>query len=166
MTAIGEYTRDEQRNFRFKDTMMTQPEAENTFAPVLTVMADYGGAPFLWTRDEDNIEENISCGLGWDEEDPMSYTLWLKFAKWARSFGETAFMLSDSGFVETGEWDWPAFHAQGLQLAQELKQEVGANYRVIYEKPYEDPNHHINERTEIMLAELYPVKRADQPLSS
>ena len=133
---------------------MKPPERENELAPVLTVMADYGGAPFLWTRDEDNLEENISCGLGWDEEDPMSYTLWLKFAKWARSFEETAFMLSDSGYVDTEAWDWPAFHAQGLLLAQELKQEVGATYRVFYEKPCEDPNYRSNQRTEMMLLEL------------
>ena len=54
---------------------MKLTERENELAPVLTVMEDYGGAPFLWTRDEDNLEENICCGLGWDEEDPMSYTL-------------------------------------------------------------------------------------------
>ena len=136
---------------------MKLTERENELVPVLTVMADYGGAPFLWTRDEDNLEENISCGLGWDEEDPMSYTLWLKFAKWARSFEETAFMLSDSGYVDTEAWDWPAFHAQGLLLAQELKQEVGATYRVFYDKPFEDPNHHIDEQTEIELAELDPL---------
>ena len=136
---------------------MKLQERENELAPVLTVMADYGGAPFLWTRDEDGSELNVSCGWGWDDEDPMSYTLWLKFAQWARSFEETAFMLSDSGYVDTEAWDWPAFHAQGLLLAQELKQEVGATYRFFYDKPFEDPNHHIDEHTEIKLAELDPL---------
>ena len=136
---------------------MKPPEAKNKLVPVLTVMADYGGAPFLWTMNGDGFEENISCGLGRDEEDPMSYKLWLKFAKWARSFEETAFMLSDSGFVETNAWDWPAFHAQGLLLAQELKQEVGATYRVFYVKPSEDPNYRSNQRTEIMLVKLNPA---------
>lgn len=136
---------------------MKTSKTESLLVPVLTVMADYGGASFLWTRDEDGSEEEISCGLGWDEEDPMSYTLWLKFSKWARSFEETPFMLSDSGFVETETWDWPAFHAQGLLLAQELKQEVGATYRVFYDKPCEDPNYRSNQRTEIILVELNPA---------
>jgi len=57
---------------------MKPPKTKNKLVPVLTVMADYGGAPFLWAMDGDGFKENISCGSGRDEEDPMSYTLWLR----------------------------------------------------------------------------------------
>ena len=46
--------------------------------------------------------------------------------------------------------DWIAFHARGLHLARELKAEVGDAYRVVYEKPAEDPNSSLDERREVL----------------
>lgn len=56
-----------------------------------------------------------------------------------------AIAFDDSG------WDWFAFHARGLQLSHRLKEEAGDAYRVIYDKPYEDPNQRIVQH----LAEWY-----------
>lgn len=47
-------------------------------------------------------------------------------------------------------WDWIAFHARGLQLSRWLKEEVRDAYHVIYYKPCEDPNHCIDQCTEIL----------------
>ena len=124
--------------------------ANALFIPVLTVMVDYGNAPFLWLVDspeEGGIGGNLCDGTSWDESFPMSEGLWRKFADWAIEFDRTAF-YSDK-FNADG-WDWLAFHARGLQLSRWLKEEVGDAYRVVYDKPCEDPNHHIDERTEIL----------------
>lgn len=125
--------------------------AESTyFIPVLTVMVDYGNAPFLWladSPDERGVGGNLCDGTCWDASFPMTEALWQKFADWAIEFDRTAF-YSDS--FDADDWDWIAFHARGLQLARWLKAEVGGAYRVAYEKPYEDPNHCIDERTEIL----------------
>lgn len=51
---------------------------------------------------------------------------------------------------DNDHWDWIAFHARGLQLARELKAEVGDAYRVVYEKPAEDPNSSLDERREVL----------------
>lgn len=120
------------------------------FVPVLTVMVDYGNAPFLWlvgSPDEGGVGGNICDGTCWDESFPISEGLWQKFADWAIEFDRTAF-YSDS-FDDRG-WDWIAFHVRGLQLSRWLKEEVGDTYRVVYDKPFEDPNHRIDERTEIL----------------
>ena len=46
------------------------------FIPVLTVMVDYGGAPFLWIYDDPNetchVTYNVSDGMYWYEEDDDS----------------------------------------------------------------------------------------------
>ena len=68
---------------------------------------------------------------------------------------------------DNDHWDWIAFHARGLQLARELKAEVGDAYRVVYEKPAEDPNSSLDERREVLAdgslqALPYPASR--QPL--
>ncbi len=125
--------------------------SNDTFVPALTVMVDYGNAPFLWridTPDQVGVGANICDGTGWDDPSPISEGLWRKFADWAIEFDRTAFYSDD--FDDSG-WDWIAFHARGLQLARWLKEEVGDAYRVIYYKPCEDPNHRIDERTEILI---------------
>jgi hypothetical protein len=99
------------------------------FIPILTVMVDYGNAPFLWLVDDPErkgVGFNICDGVCWDESSPMSEGLWRKFADWAIEFDRTSFYSDD--FDE--EWDWPAFHARGLQLTRWLKEEVGDAYRV------------------------------------
>ncbi|EIC28544.1 MULTISPECIES: putative molybdenum carrier protein [Methylomicrobium] len=124
---------------------------ENTpFIPVLTVMVDYGNAPFLWwvkSPDERGVGGNICDGAYWDESLPVSEGLWQKFAVWAITFDRTSFYSDD---FDADSWDWIAFNVRGLQLSRWLKEEVGNAYRVVYIKPGEDPNHSIDERTEIL----------------
>ena len=121
------------------------------FVPILTVMVDYGNAPFLWlvdSPDRGGVGGNLCDGVSWDASCPMSEGLWQQFADWAFEFDQTGF--SHDSFDDR-DWDWRAFHAHGLQLTYWLKQEVGEVYRVVYEKPYEDPNHPIDERREILV---------------
>lgn len=133
-------------------------DADKSFVPVLTVMVDFGNAPFLWLADKPEdvgIGGNLCDGGGWDASFPMSEGLWRKFADWAIEFDRTAFY---SNCFNADNWDGPAFHARGLQLARWLKEEVGDVYRVVYDKPFEDPNHRIDERMEVLLGgDLLPL---------
>ena len=138
------------------------------FVPVLTVMVDYGFAPFLWLverPDQGGVGDLICESYAWEDYYPMSEVLWRKFAIGAKTFERISFY---GGSGEDAEcWDWPAFHARGLQLARELKAEVGDAYRVVYEKPAEDPNSSLDERREVLAdgslqALPYPASR--QPL--
>jgi hypothetical protein len=135
-----------------------------SFVPVLTVMVDYGNAPFLWlanSPEKGGVGGNLCDGTYWDESYPMSQGLWQRFATWAIEFDRTAFYSDD---FDADGWDWLAFHACGLQLARWLKAEVGEAFRVVYIKPYEDPNHCIDERTEILadgvMVSLLPPRRS------
>gem|GEM_PF-4362437 len=38
-----------------------------------------------------------------------------------------------------------------FRLAYKLKQELDNKYRIVYDKPAEDHNYYINERTEILM---------------
>jgi Circularly permutated YpsA SLOG family len=125
-------------------------EGLGEFIPILTVMVDYGFAPFLWLVDAPNcagIGGSLCDGTGWHESCPMSEGLWRKFADWAMEFDRTSF--NSDGFDPNG-WDWIAFHARGLCLSRWLKEEVGSAYRVVYEKPVEDPNWMLDERQEVL----------------
>ncbi|SCY42477.1 hypothetical protein SAMN05216420_10639 [Nitrosospira sp. Nl5] len=119
------------------------------FIPILTVMVDYGNAPFLWLVDDPDrkgVGPNLCDGTYWDESFPMSEGLWQKFADWAIKFDRTSFHSDD---FDTKGWDWPAFHAYGLQLTRWLKEEVGDAYRVVYMKPCEDLECQVDERREV-----------------
>ena len=123
---------------------------DSAFIPMLNVLAEYGNAPFLWvvTRpDQGGVGPNLCDGTGWDESMPMSEGLWRKFADWAMAFDHMAFYQED---CDVDDWDWLAFHARGLHLCRWLKEEVGDAYRVVYNKPPEDPNRRIDERMEIL----------------
>lgn len=138
--------------------------ADNTFVPVLTVMPDYGNAPFLWVvrePDQGGIGGNLVDGCYWDESFPMSEGLWRKFADWAIEFDRTEFY-----FEHPDDWDWIAYHQRGLLLSRWLKDEVKDSFRVVYHKPVEDPNQCIDFRRE-MLADgtvlLHPYDYAWSP---
>jgi hypothetical protein len=132
--------------------------SDTPFVPALTVMVDYGGAPFLWLADRADtvgVGENLCNATFWDASLPLSEGLWRQFADWAIEFNGTAFY---SEAFDTSGWDWIGFHARGLSLARLLKVEVGDAYRVIYFKPFEDPNHRIDERREILAdGSLVPI---------
>jgi hypothetical protein len=129
-------------------------------------MVDYGNAPFLWLLDKPEgggIGGNLCDGTSWDKSFPISEGLWQKFANWAIEFDQTSFYSEN---FNADSWDWLAFHARGHQLSRWLKAEVGDAYRVIYDKPCEDPNHRIDERTEILADGtplVLPPNRASVP---
>ncbi len=128
--------------------MMTD---HTVFIPVLTVMVDYGGAPFLWLKespDEPGYMNYCMCdGDAHYEDDPMSEELWKQFSPWAREFDQTMY---DSHALDSDRWDWAAFHERGLHLTRQLKAEVGDTYRVVYSKPVEDPAFKKDEYMEVL----------------
>ncbi|MFM2007088.1 MAG: hypothetical protein RLZZ09_2743 [Pseudomonadota bacterium] len=46
--------------------------------------------------------------------------------------------------------DWVDFHRRGKALAVAIKNVLGPDVRVIYEKPFEDPSHKCDTRVEIL----------------
>jgi len=63
--------------------MATEPDLKVTdsapFIPILTVMVDYGNAPFLWLvhkPDLGGVGPNWCDGTFWDNSLPMSEGLW------------------------------------------------------------------------------------------
>ena len=120
------------------------------FIPVLTVLAEVGG-PFIWVvtkPDQGGVGPCLCNSDYWNESLPFSEGLLQKISDWAITFDNAS---RDVGYSDDlgDDWDWIAFHARGMQLSRWLKEEVGDAYRVVYLKYGADPNHRIDERTEI-----------------
>ena len=121
------------------------------FVPILTVLPEVGG-PFIWIverPDQGGVGPCLCDTMGWDGMLPLSEGLFLKFWDWEVALDSA---IKDAGYGDDlgDDWNWPAFHARGMQLSCWLKEEVGAAYRVVYMKASEDPNRRIDERTEIL----------------
>lgn len=124
-------------------------DSQFPFVPILSVMPDYGMSPFLWlvdSPDRGGIGGALYDSSGWDEDAPISFGLWQKFADWAIEH-ERANLFDEDNAKGS---DWDSHHARGLQLARWLKQEVGEAYRVVYVKSSDDPGNAIDTRTEIL----------------
>ena len=77
----------------------------SAFVPVLTVMVDYGNAPFLWLverPDQGGVGGMLCESGGWEDYYPMSEALWRKFAIWAISFARMPLHMIHS---DNDHWD-------------------------------------------------------------
>lgn len=123
----------------------------SAFIPVLTVMVDYGLAPFLWLKESPDepgyVIYNVSDGRAYVEDELMSKALWDQFSPWACEFDQTVY---DSHALDPDRWDWATFHERGRRLTRLLKAEVENTYRVIYRKPFEDPGFKNDECMEVL----------------
>lgn len=71
---------------------------------------------------------------------------------WAREFSWAP--NDGKGHVEL---DWDDFHRRGRALASAIKQMLGPDVRVIYEKAFEDPNHATEECLEVLMDGSYQL---------
>lgn len=114
---------------------------------ILTVMPDFGGA-YLWQNRDGDLSYGVGgcCGsrvLGNWASHEISESLCRDFEDWQSSF-------ESADWSDFKDFDWAAFHREGMELASCLKKEVGEGVLVIYEKPYEDPNERISQRREVL----------------
>lgn len=114
---------------------------------LIAVMPDYGMGPYAWQKSASDTSTLIGMCIatavgGFETDDGTTISLELQagFADWTAQFEQ---------FAEGPNFDWSAFHQEGLSLSQKLKRELGPSYRVSYHKPCEDPAREINEFTEI-----------------
>jgi hypothetical protein len=106
-----------------------------------TVYADCGVGEFLWRKE---TEDKLSTLVGGNlyslmdvghESEEMSPQLFEKFCDWARFY-----MACDcDGEANTRNIDWDSFNARGLDLAQQLKNELSASADVYYSYAWDDP---------------------------
>lgn len=108
---------------------------------LVTIMADYGNAPYAWLRELDNMPEGYLGGniadavAGFPVEFGVSSKLEMDFASWAVRFERDS---------ESIDFPWKDWNEQGRELTRRLEQEIGENYLCRYVLPEEDPSHVTN----------------------
>lgn len=128
--------------------MSSHPWLDTTPRVTYTIMADTGGV-YAWLRfpDETQSELGTHCGdvqSGWFGEHRTVPETAAQLAAWQARF--------EGGLVDgAAAFDWATFHADGLALALQVKQDIGTRARVVYQKPVQDPLHRADERREVLL---------------
>ena len=115
---------------------MTEPDV------IITIMPDYGMGPYAWEKPASDETPFIGLCIATavdklETEDGTTITdaLHAEFVEWTGDFEQ---------FAEQPKFDWKSFHARGLSLSNRLKQELGNRFKVVYHKPFEDPEHEVN----------------------
>jgi hypothetical protein len=83
-----------------------------------------------WPASQRMIGSTAGEGRHWFGEVPLPLDLIAAFSDWHS-------VWSEGNNHEA--FDWDAFNAQGLALARNLKEVIGARYTVIYLRPFEEP---------------------------
>ena len=121
---------------------------KKSVTPSVTVMPDFGGAYIWYNRlekfEEPKVSEMAEAAHRISGKFPKK--LMQDFERWERYFDANAFEEQ-----KLREFDWHRFHSDGIELAVKLKEVCGDSARVIYEKPFEDPNVKLNERREVLM---------------
>ncbi len=101
----------------------------------ITIMADFGNGPYAWKKRTcegcASVGPNIAdatCGLS--HVIGSSAELDDDLAAWVVGFERR---------YDDPQFDWAAFHSQGVALATRLKGEVKDTFDVAYCPPHEDP---------------------------
>lgn len=84
------------------------------------------------------IGSNCAGGKFWSGQKDISAELIDHFDAWQDRFETADFSAMEPGQDRHGEFSWCTFHRDGLELAKRLKRELGSEFIVIYNKPFED----------------------------
>ena len=113
----------------------------------ITIMADIGNGPYAWIKDtaDDSryVGRNIADACtGFGYELSVSDELEMDFMNWVVYFEKN---------YNNPNYDWIEFNRHGVEMTKRLYLELNGIYRVIYEKPIEDPGHETQRQIEISL---------------
>jgi hypothetical protein len=73
----------------------------------------------------------VGEGDDWFGDPAVPGQLVKAFASWSRRWHP---------ICTDGDFDWHSFNAEGIRLATSLKANLGPRFRIIYARPYEEPN--------------------------
>ena len=117
---------------------------------IITVMLDYGMAPYAWEKPASDQTPYVGLciatavdKLETDDGTTITDALHAAFVAWTGDFEQ---------FAERRDFDWKTFHVRGKDLSHRLKLELGERFKVLYHKPFEDPEHEVDAYVEIASA--------------
>lgn len=133
---------------QFKDAEKAHSKAlrEKKNAPdfTVTIMADYGMAPYAWIKPASDTTPFVGTSCAGFGHQPTAFDISTelhdKLVGWCTRFERDC---------DQADFDWTEFHRQGIEMATQLKAAIGPRFAIVYHKPTEDPDCHLNPATPI-----------------
>jgi len=123
-------------------------ELKNPKSPTqtITIMADIGNGPYAWCKDASDESRYVGANIataysGFCGYPPVSEALEMEFRHWIIYFENNC---------DDPMFDWKEFNRQGEEMARCLYLELNGEYRIIYQKPSEDPGSEDQRKIEIL----------------
>lgn len=109
-------------------------------------MADFGNGPYAWIKnasdDSSYVGVNIADAVsGFSVKLLVSEALESDFRHWVINFENN---------YDDPDFDWGEFNSCGEDMTRRLSSELKWKYRIIYEKPCEDPGHEDRRKIEVL----------------
>ncbi len=103
----------------------------------ITIMADFGNGPYAWLKSSFDISEYVGINIadavsGFGDELSVSDELEMDFMNWIFYFENN---------YHKPDYDWTEFNRLSAEMSKRLALELNGIYRIIYQKPIEDPDY-------------------------
>jgi hypothetical protein len=131
-------------------------EHKNTKSPAqtITIMADIGNGPYAWIKvasDESRYVGSMIADAysGFGGDPLVSDALEMEFRHWIIYFENYCYDCNADPYISS-TFDWMEFNRQGKEMARCLYLELNGKYKIIYQKPSEDPGSEEYRKVEIL----------------
>jgi hypothetical protein len=131
-------------------------EHKNTKSPAqtITIMADIGNGPYAWIKvasDESRYVGSMIADAysGFGGDPLVSDALEMEFRHWIIYFENYCYDFNADPYISS-TFDWMEFNRQGKEMARCLYLELNGKYKIIYQKPSEDPGSEEYRKVEIL----------------
>ena len=120
----------------------------------ITIMADIGNGPYAWSKDASDDSRDVGSMIadaysGFGGKPLVSEALEMEFRHWIIYFENNCYDFNSNPYVSPN-FDWLEFNRQGKEMARCLYLELKGKYRIIYQKPSEDPGSEEHRKVEIL----------------
>ena len=111
----------------------------------ITIMADIGMAPYAWIKPATDTSRyvGLNCGgyMHKPEEFVITDELHDRFVAWASNF---------EAECDSDSFNWDMFNKTGIDLAGQLKNQVGTDFTVFYARATGDPDSETEANFEVL----------------
>lgn len=144
----------ERKKEKIEEIELFDHKISNSPTQTITIMADIGNGPYAWIKDASDDSRYVGPMIadaysGFGGKPLVSEALEMEFRHWIIYFENNCYDFNANPYVSSN-FDWLEFNRQGKEMARCLYFELKGKYRIIYQKPGEDPGSEKCRKVEIL----------------
>jgi hypothetical protein len=144
----------ERKKEKLEEIELFDHKIPNSPTQTITIMADIGNGPYAWIKDASDDSRYVGPMIadaysGFGGKPLVSDALEMEFRHWIIYFENYCYDCNADPYISS-TFDWMEFNRQGKEMARCLYLELNGKYKIIYQKPSEDPGSEEYRKVEIL----------------